>query len=82
MARLKTLEQLNRKYAQEIQDAYCVDYFEFILYCTANSSAPERTFKEWYQEMNIEGRKAFLQKSVLNMEEYGRRHLLWAIKYL
>ena len=82
MARLKTKKQLERKYAQEIKDAYCVDYFDFILYCTINSSEPERTFKDWFQELNKAGRKEFIQEGLNMIEEYGRRHLSWAVKYL
>lgn len=82
MSRLKTIEQLNRKYAQEIKDANCVDYFDFILYCTINSSDPECVFKGWFQELNKDGRKAFVLEGMLNISEYGLRQVKWAIKYL
>lgn len=82
MTRLKTKKQLKRKYAQEIKDTYCVDYFDFILYCTINSSEPERIFKDWFQKLNKAGRKEFIQEGLNMIEEYGRRHLSWAVKYL
>ena len=82
MTKLKTKAQLERKYAQEIKDADCIDYFDFILYCTINSSEPERTFKDWFQELNKAGRKAFIQEGLTMIEEYGRKHMSWAVKYL
>lgn len=54
-------EQLERKYAKQVEYANCNNYFEFVINCYEMSSAPHITLRSWTLEMKRECKKQFLK---------------------
>ena len=66
-------EQLERKYAKQVEYANCNNYFEFVINCYEMSSAPHITLHSWMCEMKRDVKKDFL-RFVLSYLDLSSHH--------